>query len=241
MTHHLGDLKITAETAVITGNPDRVVDLADALGPGSTPWSQRGYLCVEAEHATGPVLVASGGIGGPTTAILVEELWQLGVRQIVRVGTCGSMHAHVRPGDLVVSCGAVRDEGTSGQYLPASVPALPDPDLLTNIVAAVRRAGVRHHVGITHCKDAYYAEQPDGLPLAEEWRQRWAALRAMGVLATEMEAAALFAVATVRRFRAAAVLVPTDDTLSAQDAMRSLRTATRLAVEAAAEVRRREH
>ncbi|MBC8092560.1 MAG: uridine phosphorylase [Pseudonocardia sp.] len=239
MPHHLGDLKIRARTAVVTGNPDRVADLADALGPCALPWSRRGYVCIEAEHPTGPVLVASGGIGGPTTAILVEELWQLGVRQIVRVGTCGSMQPWVRAGDLVISCGAVRDEGTSGQYLPASVPAVPDPEMLASIAEAARRAGVRHHVGLTHSKDAYYAEMPDDLPLAAAWRERWAALRMVGVLGTEMEAAALFAVATVRRFRAAGIFVPTDDALSAADAIDALRTATDLAVIAAAAVRGR--
>jgi uridine phosphorylase len=233
VTHHLGDLRTAATTAVITGDPDRVPALAAALGPTGAPRTRRGYVCVEADRGGTPVLVASSGIGGPTTAILVEELAQLGLRQIVRVGTCGAMQPQVRTGDVVISSGAVRDEGTSRAYLPVTVPAVPDPALLTAVLAAARRAGVRHHVGLTHCKDAYYAEKPDGLPLAAEWTARWAALRAIGVLATEMEAAALFAVATVRGFRAAALFVPVDDTLSAAAALGSLTTAALVAVDGA--------
>jgi len=235
--HHLGDLRTDARTAIVTGDPDRVPHLADALGTPKATSSKRGYVCVETVSDGYPVLVASTGIGGPTTAIVAEELWQLGVDQIIRVGTCGSMQPAVRPGSLVISCGSVRDEGTSGQYLPVSVPAVPDPQLLGAILAVARDSDIHYHVGLTHCKDAYYAERPDGLPTAGEWKARWAALRSIGVLATEMEAAALFAVATVRRFQSAALLVPVDATLTQERSMESLQAATRIAVAAAQRAR----
>lgn len=235
--HHIGDLRIDARTAIITGDPDRVPALAESLGTPGPAWSRRGYLCIEALSASDPILVASTGIGGPTTAILTEELWQIGVDQIVRVGTCGSMQAEVRPGEIVISSGAVRDEGTSHQYLPVSVPAVPDPALLAAILSAARDSEIACHVGLTHCKDAYYAEHPDGLPTAQEWTARWQALRSIGVLATEMEAAALFAVATVRRFQAAALFVPVDATLPPDKALRSIQAAARIAVAAAPKAR----
>ncbi len=169
LPHHLGDLKTTARVAIVTGDPDRVPTLAQALGSPGAPRSRRGFVCVEANYGDEPVLVASTGIGGPTTAIVVEEISQLGIGQVIRIGTCGSMQPQVRPGHLVVSCGAVRDEGTSHQYLPASVPAVPDPTLLACILAEARRVGAPHHVSLTHCKDAYYAERPEGLPLSDEW------------------------------------------------------------------------
>jgi uridine phosphorylase len=237
VTPHLGDVTTAAHTCIITGDPDRVPALAHALGVTGPTWRRRGYVCVEAQYADEPVLVASTGIGGPTTAIVVEELWRLGVRQVIRVGTCGSMQPRVRPGEIVISCGAVRDEGTSVQYLPLSVPAVPDPVLLAEIVAAARRSGGRFHIGLTHCKDAYYAERPDGLPLAAQWTATWAMLRSVGVLATEMETAALFAVATVRGLQAAALLVAVDDTLSPDGTLASLQAAARVAVEGALAIR----
>lgn len=233
MTEHLGDVKTTATMAIITGDPDRVPTLADSLGPAPhTMTRQRGFVCTEVPNVQDsgvPMLVVSTGIGGPATAIVSDELWHLGITQVVRVGTCGAMQRHVRPGDLVISSGTVRDEGTSRQYVPLEVPAVPDAQLFVGLVQAARDAGLRHHVGVTHCKDAYSAERPFGMPLSPEWSTRWNILRAIDVLATEMESAALFSVAMVRRIRSAAILVPVDGSLSQDDRLTALRNAARLA------------
>jgi uridine phosphorylase len=229
MLHHLGPVRSAATAAIVTGDPDRVPRLAEELGGAGETWSRRGYVCVEVTSGGPPVLVCSTGIGGPSTAIVVEELAQLGVTAVVRVGTCGSLRADVRAGDLVISSGSVRDEGTSHQYLPPEFPTVPDPELLSGLVAGARREGVPHHVGVTHCKDAYYVEKPAGFPLADSWRSRWAALRSAGVLATEMEAAALFAVAQARGSRAGAVFAAVDDTLTPERTLAVLGTAARIA------------
>ena len=230
MLHHLGNLVSTARTVVLTGDPDRVPALAEAAGRILSTWSRRGYVCAEVDVEGGLGLVCSTGIGGPTTAILVEELGQLGVKQLIRVGTCGSMQRPVRADELVISSGAVRDEGTSHQYLPAEFPAVPDFALTAALIAAAETEDITVHIGITHSKDAYYAERPeDDFPLAEHWRSRWKTLRAAGVLATEMEAAALFAVASVRKLRAAAMLVPVDDSTTPDRTLDALRVATRIA------------
>ena len=232
MPHHLGNLRTGATTAIITGDPDRVPLLGAALGPETASWSRRGYVGVEVavETLDAPVLVCSTGIGGPTTAIIIEELAELGLRTVVRVGTCGSMQARVRAGDLVVSSGAVRDDGTSGHYLPPEFPAIPDFALLAAITEAVRAASHRHHVGVTHCKDAYYAEFPDRMPMSVHWRERWAILRAAGVLATEMEAAALYVVGAIRGLRTAAILMAVDESLDDRAGVVALQLAARAAV-----------
>ncbi|MEV6927399.1 nucleoside phosphorylase [Dactylosporangium sp. NPDC051485] len=235
--HHLGDITTDAQTALITGDPDRVPLLAEDLGTVKTTWTKRGYVCAEVWTADEPILVCSTGIGGPTTAIVVEELAQLGVSRLIRVGTCGSMQAKVRAGHIVISSGAVRDEGTSHQYLPPEYPAVPSFALLRAVADAAEAEGAPHHVGITHCKDAYYAEKPDGFPRADDWRKRWAELRSAGVLATEMEAAVLFAVAAVRGPLAAALFVAVDSTLSPDETLASLRTAARVAARGAAATR----
>jgi uridine phosphorylase len=230
---HLGPVDTTARAAVLTGDPDRVPRLASAVGPVRRTWTRRGFVCVEVgDGTTEPILVCSTGIGGPATAIAVEELIRLGVRTFARVGTCGSLQPAVRPGHVVVSSGSVRDEGTSHQYLPASYPAVPTVRVLGRIIAEVERAGLRHHVGITHCKDAYYAEKPADFPHSTEWEVRWATLRATGVLATEMEAAALFTVAQVRGVEAAALFVPVDDTVTAEDTFATLAIAAAAARDA---------
>jgi uridine phosphorylase len=212
MTHHLGDIRTSATNSIVTGDPDRVAMLADALGGAQTVWRNRGFVC--AQLVDERLLLCSTGIGGPATAVVAEELAQLGITSIVRVGTCGSMQPSVRPGDLVISAACVRSDGTSASYLPVEFPAVPTPDLLERLVLRARELTRPHHVGITHCKDAYYAESPDGLPLEDHWRDCWAMLRKLGVLATEMEAAALHAVGQVRGMRTGALFVPVDRTLS---------------------------
>lgn len=231
--HHLGEIDTTATTAILTGDPERVPALASHLGNGLRQWTKRGYVCAESTLDGTPVLVCSTGIGGPSTAIAVEELVRLGITQLIRVGTCGSMQRHINAGHVVISTGCVRDEGTSHQYLPPEYPVTPDFALLRAIVTAVEAGGIGHFIGTTHCKDAYYAEKPDGFPLADHWRQRWAGLRASGVLATEMEAATLFALATIRRVRAAALFVATDDTLDSAKTLDVIKTTTRAAVRGA--------
>lgn len=233
MLHHLGELSSAAVTAVLTGDPDRVPALAEAAGKPGRTWTKRGYVCVEVGLDDGPVLVCSTGVGGPTTAIVAEELQQLGVPQLIRVGTCGSMQEAVRADDLVISTGSVRDEGTSHAYLPPEFPAVPGFALTAALVDRARSENIAVHTGLTHCKDAYYAEKPSGFPLAEHWRERWSTLKGAGVLATEMEAAPLFAVASVRRTRAAAMFVPVDDSTTPKRTLDALRTAVRIACRAA--------
>jgi uridine phosphorylase len=230
MPHHLGHVRTDASIAIVTGDPDRVPRLAAALGHEAGRWARRGFLGIEVEAHQAPVLICSTGIGGPSTAIVVEELVELGVGAVIRVGTCGSLQRHVVAGDLVLSSGSVRDDGTSVHYLPLAFPAVPDFALLAAIDAAAREGGYRCHVGITHCKDAYYSEDPVRMPMPERSRDHWAMLRAAGVLATEMEAATLFVVAAVRGIRAAAVVMAIDDSLDAEIATSTLQHAARASV-----------
>lgn len=237
MLTHLPDIEPGATTAILTGNPTRVPFLVEAVGKPDGERSRRGFTIGRAVRDTGePVLVCSTGIGGPSTAIVVEELIQAGIETLVRVGTCGSIQPHINAGQLVVSTGCVRDEGTSGQFLPAEYPAVPDFDLLSAVAARARRSSMPAHVGVTHCKDAYYAEAPVGFPLAEHWSRRWEGLRACGVLATEMEAAALFAMGMIRDKRTAGIFLTVDETLTDQQVLDAVGEAARIAVEAAAEV-----
>src|SRR5205814_645660 len=84
---------------------------------------------------------------------LVEELYSCGADTFVRVGTAGGMQQDVLVGDLVIAEAAVRDEGTSAQYVPLAFPAVADPDLTAAFREGARALGLRHHVGVVHSKD----------------------------------------------------------------------------------------
>lgn len=203
----LGLESTTARHAILTGDPDRVPSISKRLGVGVELTAQRGLLCHEVGIAGRSVLVVATGIGAPATAIVVEELAELGVHTIVRLGTCGALQSRIRPGHLVVPTGCVREEGTSGQYVALAFPAVPDLELTSALVAALRQREGVFHTGIIHCKDAYYLERPGKQLLPEAVGDRWRILRRAGVLATEMESSVLFILGSLRGLRTATVCV----------------------------------
>lgn len=142
------------------------------------------------------VSVVSTGIGGPSAAIAMEELCAIGADTFIRVGTCGGIRLDVQSGDLVIATGAVRQEGTSREYAPLEFPAVPDYTVLAALVDAARKLGGPFHTGVVQCKDSFYGQHsPDRMPVSYELLSKWEAWKRLGVLASEMESAALFTVA----------------------------------------------
>ena len=141
------------------------------------------------------VTVCSTGIGGPSTAIAVEELAACGAHTMIRVGTCGGISLSVESGDLVIASGAVRQDGTSREYAPLEFPAVSDPHVLRALMDGADRLGIRAHTGVVQSKDSFYGQHsPDRMPIAGELKAKWEAWKRLGVLASEMEASTLFTV-----------------------------------------------
>jgi DeoD family purine-nucleoside phosphorylase len=162
---------------------------------------ERGLLGFTGAYRGAPVSVQATGMGTPSAAIVVEELVQLGVTRLLRVGTCGAVGQGLALGELVLALSAVPADGTTRRYLRGE-PHAPtaDWDLLHGAVHAAKELGVRLHVGPIASTDVFY--EPD-----EGQNERWAA---RGVLAVEMEAAALFTIAALRGVRAGALLTVSD-------------------------------
>ena len=143
------------------------------------------------------VSVCSTGIGGPSAAIAMEELHNIGVDTFIRIGTCGGIAMDVLPGDVVVATGAVRFEHTSLEYAPIEFPAVADFTLTSALKTAAEKLTDRVHVGVVQCKDSFYGQHsPEKSPVAYELLQKWEAWKRLGVKASEMESAALFVVAS---------------------------------------------
>ena len=148
------------------------------------------------------VSVCSTGIGGPSAAIAMEELANIGADTFIRVGTCGGIDMDVQPGDVVVASGAVRFEHTSLEYAPMEFPAVPDFGITAALKSASEDLGYRTHVGVVQCKDAFYGQHsPEKSPVSYELLQKWDSWKRLGVKASEMESAALFVVAAARHVR----------------------------------------
>lgn len=193
--------------ALLTGDPGRVEGIARRLEQPSFVAQNREYTTWAAKLNGQRLLITSHGIGGPSTAICVEELARCGVHTLIRIGTCGGMHLDVLGGDLVIATAAIRQEGTSREYLPLEFPAVADLDVTNALVNAARSAGRRVHAGVVQCKDSFYGQHsPDASPIAPRLQYQWQAWCKGGCLASEMESAALFIIGASLGLRTGCVL-----------------------------------
>ncbi len=145
------------------------------------------------------IAVVASGMGAPSVDIIVNELYRLGARRILRIGTSGSLQPeYIRTGALVVPTGAVRDEGTSSAYMPREIPALASLQFVNAAIAAIQKLGMGNvFFGIVHTKDSLYAREFKEGPMREENTRYMKLLKASGVLASEMECSLLFSLGNV--------------------------------------------
>ncbi|SEN09399.1 uridine phosphorylase [Halorientalis persicus] len=187
-----GDL---ADVALLPGDPGRVDRIADACDEATTVAQNREYKLVNATYEGRDLTICSTGIGCPSAAIAVEELHAVGVETVIRVGTTGALQSGIEIGDMVVATGAAKDEGTTGRYEADTVPAVPDYGVLSALVDGAEANGEDVHVGPVATDDAFYAE-------TDEYVDAW---EDAGLLAVEMEAAAIFSLARRKGMAAGAI------------------------------------
>jgi DeoD family purine-nucleoside phosphorylase len=194
-----------APLVLLPGDPNRARRIAERLDGGLEATRQvnanRGMLGYTGTFKGRPVSVQTSGMGTPSLAIVVEELLKLGVRQFVRVGTCGGIAPGLRTGDLVIATAACPVDGTTRTYLhgEAYAPAA-DFELTHRLVHAAEAAGIPVRTGPVASVDVFYNTDAD---YATRWRDR-------GVLAFEMEASALFYLAARADAQAACLLTVSD-------------------------------
>ena len=187
---------------ILPGDPGRCRAIAQYFDDPVHVKTNREYETWTGTLLGEKVSVVSTGIGGPSASIAMEELANLGAHTFIRVGTCGGIDLDVQSGDVVVATGAVRMEGTSREYAPIEWPAVPDFGVTCALVQAAKDLGLPWKAGVVQCKDSFYGQHSPGrMPVSYELEQKWEAWKRLGVLASEMESAALFAVAAARRVR----------------------------------------
>lgn len=197
-----------AQYAIIAGDPQRIPKIASYFDHPKALAFNREYNSWLGELEGKKVVTMSHGIGGPSTAIMVEELYQLGVRTFIRVGTSGGMNMDVLAGDVVVVNAAIRAEGTSREYLPIEFPAVSNLDVTCALRDSARELKLRHHVGVAQCKDSFYGQHDPGrMPVSYDLLNKWQAWIKGGALVSEMETAALFTVCATLGARAGAVML----------------------------------
>lgn len=196
-----------AKYAILPGDPGRVEKIAALLDNSHFLRQNREYTSWLGELESEPVLVMSTGMGGPSTAIGVEELYRTGVRTFIRVGTCGGMQTPLLGGDLVIATAAIRMEGTTREYVPLEFPAVANLDVTNALVSAAKKLNYTAYAGVVQCKDSFYGQHDPGrMPVGYELKDKWQAWIDAGCLASEMESAALYIVSQILRARAGCVL-----------------------------------
>lgn len=196
------------ETFLIAGDPKRVAKMASFWDSCDTVGENRGYLCVTGSYRGLVVGACCTGIGGPSVEVAIVELMQHGVRNIIRVGTCGGIDPNVEPGDLVIMNAAIRYNGAADAYAPLNYPAVSDWEYTWALANVCKSRGYRYHTGIGISVDSFFGTKPwlTGLDHLKTEScniiSRWAG---SGVLAMEMEAATLMVVGSLIGLRTATI------------------------------------
>jgi DeoD family purine-nucleoside phosphorylase len=191
-----------ADACLLPGDPLRAKYIAETFLDGAEERNaERGMLGYTGTFNGRPVSVQSTGMGCPSAGIVIEELVQLGVKRLLRVGTCGGLQPDLELGDLIVAISAVPADSTALHYVGGE-PHAPTADweLIHGAVHAAKELDRRVRVGPIVSSDVFY--DPDG-DRARRWSER-------GILGVEMEAAVLFTLGALRKVKAGCLLTVSD-------------------------------
>ena len=189
--------QVNASCALLPGDPGRIDRIAPYLTEVEPLAYNREYRSIRGLYKGLPVIAISTGIGGASTAIAVEELNKVGVKAMIRIGSCGALQKDVALGELLLAAGAVRDEGASRAYADIRYPAVADFSLLSCCREAALKQGFPHRLGLIRSHESFYID--DAQEKADYWAKQ-------GILGEDMETAALLTVASLRGVAAASIL-----------------------------------
>lgn len=196
------------EYVILPGDPKRCAKIAAYFDDAKLVADKREYVTYTGYLNGVKVSVTSTGIGGPSAAIALEELVKAGAKTFIRVGTCGGMQLDVKSGDAVIATGAIRMEGTTREYAPIEFPAVANFDIVNALVNSAKELGFPYHAGVVQCKDSFYGQhEPHKMPVNYELENKWNAWVKLGCLASEMESAALFVVASYLKVKVGSVFL----------------------------------
>lgn len=187
----------SAPYAILPGDPARVDKIREYLTDVTEIGFNREYKSIRGFYKGVKVMAISTGMGGASTGIAVEELHNIGVTTMIRIGSCGALQPSIRLGDIILINGAVRDDGASKTYVDAIYPAIPDTELLLSIMEAANEQGFRYHVGKARSHDSFYTDEEEQID--RFWSSK-------GILGADMETAALFVIGGLRGVRTASIL-----------------------------------
>ena len=203
-----------ARYVLLPGDPKRVGYIAKFLDNPELKADYREYVTVTGKYKGVDVSVTSTGIGGPSASIAMEELIKVGADTFIRVGTAGGLSLKVKPNDLAIAQAAIKDEGTTKEYIPLEYPAIANTDVMLALRDAAKKINANYHIGVVHSKDCFYGElEPQNSFFREKFENNLKYYTLCGAIASEMECAALFACASLRKVRAGGIMHIVENTM----------------------------
>lgn len=210
-----------ARYVFLCGEPERVPRIASTFADNRRVVQKREYTVYNGKLAGTPVSVASTGIGGPSTAILLEEMANLGSDTFIRIGTSGGIADGLEKGDFVISTGAIRAEGTSKSYVWPEYPALAHHEVTLALIDAARRGKSKFDVGVSFSVDGFYSENKildkgKISPMSQSGYMpsymvgRLSDVKQMGAKNIEMENGTIFTLCSLFGLRAGAICTVSD-------------------------------
>lgn len=188
-----------SDWVIFPGDPGRI-DLI------TQNWSEVKEVAYNREHRTVrgtykdlDISATSSGMGCPSSAIAIEELANIGVKGIIRIGTCGGLLKGMEPGDLIIPIAAMKSDGTTKEYVGMDYPAVADLEVVNALIESAKRKGVRFFVGINRTHDAFYESTEGFVKLAE--------IKSPRLVSSEMECSSVFLVSDLRGLKSGAILV----------------------------------
>lgn len=191
------DESVNAQLAILPGDPARLDHVKQYLNDVQELAYNREYRSLIGTYQGQRILAMSTGMGGASMGIAVEELSKIGVKALVRIGSCGALQKGIKLGDLVIAEGAIRDDGASKAYLPDIYPAVANYALLHQIIIAAKQMQVDYHLGIVHSHESFYMDEN------AEMEAYWSSKQVLGA---DFETAALLTIGRLRNVACASIL-----------------------------------
>lgn len=190
----LGDV---AESVLLPGDPNRVKRIACFFDESKKVADYRGYVTFTGRVDQTGISACSSGIGCPSAAIVVEELSNIGAKNLIRVGTTGALQPDIKIGDIIIATASARADGASNAFAPIGFPAVADFHVVSALIQAANKFNKKFHLGVVVSSDAYYAENLDFVNSYSN----------ANVLSVEMEASVIFTLTNIKKLRGGAILV----------------------------------
>jgi len=178
---------------ILVGDPGRVIRISEHLKNSKKVSDNRGLLVYEGSYEGIKITVVCAGMGGPSMAIVAEELINAGAKILIRIGSGAGLKKEMRTGDTVISTGIYKEEAATTAYVPPNYPAIPDFEVLTALIESAKESKFTFYFGPTICCDGLYSKKH------WETMKYWSDY---GLIGSEMEGSMLFTIALMRGVKA---------------------------------------